>query len=357
MAGFILVVVLKGKYWSSLLVLIPVIALLAGLALEAMISLIQAEQRKSFVITTATLMFFFGPLLVDRVRPQLYQVPHYETESRWNIVLERLLASVDTKRGALIIGENSQIPPAAVNVALMQRFRVDPEILYRPSLQGTVTSSGERISNATETYNEIARWLQNELVGSVNTIELLPGHPFLDDSTFRKEESWSQAWVELMKSQPWYPETNTIHLEDQKIVLHTYSRDIKSCRIGRSRRIDGPYAGITRMALLDDAGRHTTYTRRGRPMQVQTRVVNLMNREMRGSLWWMISDRFAKRPWEEMWTEARQALVLPPHGQEEITSTLVMPDKAGEYWLVVYLQAEDGTHLDAAFLAEDVYVE
>ena len=43
--------------------------------------------------------------------------------------------------------------------------------------------------------------------------------------------------------------------------------------------------------------------------------------------------------------------------QSTFTSTLVMPDKAGEYWLVVYLQAEDGTHLDAAFLAEDVYVE
>ncbi len=92
-------------------------------------------------------------------------------------------------------------------------------------------------------------------------------------------------------------------------------------------------------------------------MEVRARVANLLDSELRGSLWWVISDRFAKRPWERMWSETKQPVFLSPSDREEFTSTLVMPGEPGEYWLVVYLHGEDGTHLDAAFLADDIYVE
>lgn len=352
-AGLLLIVFCRGKYWSSLLALIPVIVLFPALAVEAAIAHAETERRKPYALTTATLVFFLVPLIHQR----LYQEPYYQASAEWNVVLEHLLPTVDMQRGALIIGENSQISPEAVNIALVERYEANPETIYRPSLQGRITPTGERIADATETQEEITRWLQNDLVGSVNTIELLPGHPLLKDARYLKEEGWSQTWVALMKDQPWYPETNTVVLEDQKTAIHVYRRDLEPCHIGRSRRIDSPQAGITRLALLDHAGRYTAHVERGRTMEVRARVANLLDSELRGSLWWVISDRFAKRPWERMWSETKQPVFLSPSDREEFTSTLVMPGEPGEYWLVVYLHGEDGTHLDAAFLADDIYVE
>jgi hypothetical protein len=352
-AGLFWIASYRGKHWSSCLALIPVLVLFPGLAVEAAVAHVETERRKPYAVTIATLVFFLAPL----AHPQLYQKKYYQSDPEWNAVLERLLPTIDRERGALIIGENSQIPPEAVNVALVERYEANLETIYRPTLQGTITPSGERISDVTETYNEMACWLQNELVGSVSSVELLPGHPLLSDPTYLKGEGWSQTWVALMKSQPWYPETSTLVVEDQKVAIHVYRRAIEPCHIGRSRRIDSRQAGITRLALLDEGGRHTIEVEPGRTMQVRARVVNLLDSELRGSLWWVISDRFAQRPWDRMHSEAKRPILLPPDGREEFASQLAVPGKPGKYWLVAYLHAEDGTHLDAAFLEDDIRVE
>ncbi len=346
-----LIVFVGGKYWSSLLAFMPVLALFFGVAVEVIVAHAGRGKDKSYALTAATLLLLILPLR----QGHLVQRHYYATTADWNAVLEKLLPTIDTERGALLIGENSQMPPAAVNVHLVKDYDADLEKIYRPSLQGSIAPDGERISDATESAMELARWLQNDLVGSVNTIELLPGHPLLESPQYLKFENWTRTWVSLMKYQPWYPETEAIPFEDRNLNIHVYRRDIEATHIGRSRRIDTASAGIVRMALLDQAGRYVTNVRNGAAMQVRSEVVNLSEEPLKAYLWWLISDRFTERPWEKKHAEARQDVELPRNGRQEFTAKLTMPNESGRYWLVAYLRSED-VHLDAAFLAEDVVV-
>ena len=349
--GVLVIAAMRGKYWSSMLALMPVLVLFPGLAVEAVAAHTGKGRNKPYAVTGVTFLLLVLPL----TQGHHFQSSYYATTAEWNAVLEALVPTIDTERGALVIGENSRIPSATVNVHLVEEYRADPEKIYRPSLQGTIAPDGERVSNATESAIELARWLQNELVGSVNTIELLPEHPLLDSAEYRRFSAWTRTWVSLMKHQPWYPETQTIPFENPRLIVHVYRRDIEPTHIGRSRRIDTATAGIVRIELFDQAGRYATAVQNGAAMEVCSEVVNLSEDPLEGYLWWVLCERFAERPWEKLLSEAREAVRLSPKGRGEFSAKLTMPNESGRYWLVAYLRADE-VHLDAAFLVDDIVV-
>ena len=352
-AGILTITLMSGKYWSSLLALLPVLVLFPALAAEAAVSMTENRQRQSYAITIATLVFFAAPF----AQAETYQYPYSRAGKEWNVVLENLLPTIDLENGALIIGENSFLNSEIVNVTLTERSKANLRKIYRPDFQGTIRANGARVADASQTLQEIERWLRNDLVGSVSAIELLPGHPLLNDKSFIGQEGWTQTWVNLLKSQPWWPPTNTTLLDTEKVAIHTYRKSIPKSHIGYSRRLDTPYAGITDLSLLDDHGMYTVEVPAGSPIVAQARISNLLNNELRATIWWVISKRFSDLPYEKVITETRQKITVAPLDSEVFSTTLPMPSKGGRYWAVVYLHDELGNHLDAAYLAEDVHVE
>ncbi|MFH1742214.1 MAG: hypothetical protein ABIH23_24685, partial [bacterium] len=64
-AGLLLISLNSGKYYSSLLALIPVIVLFPALAVEAIVAHRESQKQKSYALTVVTLVFFLGPFVVD----------------------------------------------------------------------------------------------------------------------------------------------------------------------------------------------------------------------------------------------------------------------------------------------------
>ena len=115
-------------------------------------------------MTITTLVLVLTPF----INAQIYQRPYFNTGKEWQEPFEKLISNVDIKRGAMIIGENSHLNPEIVNVAINERYEANLDTIYRPDFQGTIRENGEYVSDATKTYNEIQRWLENKLLGSVN---------------------------------------------------------------------------------------------------------------------------------------------------------------------------------------------
>ncbi len=352
-AGFLMIACISGKYWSSPLALLPILMLFPALAAEAVVSMTENRQRQSYAITIATLVLLAAPFTQART----YQHPYSYAGKEWNVVLENLLPTINPESGALIVGENRFLNSEIVNVALVERYKANLRKIYRPDFQGTIEANGARIADASQTLQEIERWLRNDLVGSVSAIELLQGHPLLKDNSFIEQEGWSQTWVDLLKSQPWRPETHTTVLDAEKVAIHSYKKSIEKTNIGYSRRLDTPYAGITGLSLLNDQGIYTDEVPAGFPIIAQARICNLLDSELRASVWWVISKRFADLPYEKVVMETRQNITVAPLASGVFNMTLPMPSKVGRYWAVAYLQDELGNHLDAAYLADDVRVE